>query len=209
MGMRCCDLVSQPLWPWWGDGGGQGLSSPVFSGLHSQSATVGHPVHGGWRLLPTTACVYGTGGHFLRAETRPCFWKTQRLVGRRRTPLCVPLTVTPRILRAMLERQSEFTSFKQIRIAMGTWNVNGGKQFRSNLLGTAELADWLLDSPRLSGATEPQGECGGFYKKKTSSLEPLVDLAGWLTCEIWCLAFSFLRGIKSPVLNLSRTHLAN
>ncbi|XP_053769465.1 synaptojanin-2 isoform X6 [Desmodus rotundus] len=68
------------------------------------------------------------------------------------------LLVTPRILRAMLERQSEFTSFKQIRIAMGTWNVNGGKQFRSNLLGTAELADWLLDSPRLSGATEPQDD---------------------------------------------------
>ncbi|XP_053524696.1 synaptojanin-2 isoform X3 [Artibeus jamaicensis] len=68
------------------------------------------------------------------------------------------LLVTPRILRAMLERQSEFTNFKQIRIAMGTWNVNGGKQFRSNLLGTAELADWLLDAPRLSGAAEPQDD---------------------------------------------------
>ncbi|XP_060472982.2 synaptojanin-2 isoform X1 [Panthera onca] len=61
------------------------------------------------------------------------------------------LLVTPGILRAMAERQSEFTHFRRIRIAMGTWNVNGGKQFRSNLLGTAELADWLLDSPKLSG----------------------------------------------------------
>ncbi|XP_045700064.1 synaptojanin-2 isoform X3 [Phyllostomus hastatus] len=68
------------------------------------------------------------------------------------------LLVTPRILRAMLERQSEFTRLKQIRVAVGTWNVNGGKQFRSNLLGTAELADWLLDSPRLSGAAEPQDD---------------------------------------------------
>ncbi|XP_035880834.1 synaptojanin-2 isoform X3 [Phyllostomus discolor] len=68
------------------------------------------------------------------------------------------LLVTPRILRAMLERQSEFTHLKQIRVAVGTWNVNGGKQFRSNLLGTAELADWLLDSPRLSGAAEPQDD---------------------------------------------------
>nr|XP_014702437.2 synaptojanin-2 isoform X1 [Equus asinus] len=64
------------------------------------------------------------------------------------------LLVTPRVLRAMSERQSEFTYFKRLRIAMGTWNVNGGKQFRSNLLGTAELADWLLDSPTLSGAEE-------------------------------------------------------
>uniref|UniRef100_A0A2K5XR93 Synaptojanin-2 n=1 Tax=Mandrillus leucophaeus TaxID=9568 RepID=A0A2K5XR93_MANLE len=68
------------------------------------------------------------------------------------------LLVTPRILKAMTERQSEFTNFKRIRIAMGTWNVNGGKQFRSNLLGTAELTDWLLDSPQLSGAAESQDD---------------------------------------------------
>ncbi|XP_074044024.1 synaptojanin-2 isoform X2 [Macrotis lagotis] len=68
------------------------------------------------------------------------------------------LLVTPRILKAMSERQSEFTNFKRIRIAMGTWNVNGGKQFRSNLLGTGELTDWLLDSPKLSGATEFQDD---------------------------------------------------
>ncbi|XP_045861472.1 synaptojanin-2 isoform X2 [Meles meles] len=68
------------------------------------------------------------------------------------------LLVTPRILRAMAERQSEFTTFKRIRIATGTWNVNGGKQFRSNLLGTAELADWLLDSPKLAGLTGSQDE---------------------------------------------------
>nr|XP_054414350.1 synaptojanin-2 isoform X2 [Pongo abelii] len=68
------------------------------------------------------------------------------------------LLVTPRILKAMTERQSEFTNFKRIRIAMGTWNVNGGKQFRSNLLRTAELTDWLLDSPQLSGATDSQDD---------------------------------------------------
>uniref|UniRef100_A0A2K6N0W5 Synaptojanin-2 n=1 Tax=Rhinopithecus bieti TaxID=61621 RepID=A0A2K6N0W5_RHIBE len=68
------------------------------------------------------------------------------------------LLVTPRILKAMTERQSEFTNFKRIRIAMGTWNVNGGKQFRSNLLRTAELTDWLLDSPQLSGAAESQDD---------------------------------------------------
>nr|XP_008005885.2 synaptojanin-2 isoform X2 [Chlorocebus sabaeus] len=68
------------------------------------------------------------------------------------------LLVTPRILKAMTERQSEFTNFKRIRIAMGTWNVNGGKQFRSNLLGTAELTDWLLDSPQLSGTAESQDD---------------------------------------------------
>ncbi|XP_045428793.1 synaptojanin-2 isoform X7 [Pipistrellus kuhlii] len=67
------------------------------------------------------------------------------------------LLVTPRILRAMAERQAEFTHHKRVRVAMGTWNVNGGKQFRTNLLGTAELAEWLLDSPRLSDP-EPQDD---------------------------------------------------
>uniref|UniRef100_A0A8C2LFR8 Synaptojanin-2 n=1 Tax=Cricetulus griseus TaxID=10029 RepID=A0A8C2LFR8_CRIGR len=68
------------------------------------------------------------------------------------------LLVTPRILKAMTERQSEFTNFKRVQIAVGTWNVNGGKQFRSNLLGTAELTDWLLDAPQLSGAADWQGD---------------------------------------------------
>ncbi|XP_026701164.1 synaptojanin-2 isoform X2 [Athene cunicularia] len=68
------------------------------------------------------------------------------------------LLVTPSILKAMSERQFEFTSFKRVRVATGTWNVNGGKQFRSNILGTSELTDWLLDSPKLSGVSEFQDE---------------------------------------------------
>lgn len=65
--------------------------------------------------------------------------------------------VTPSTLKIMSERQFEFTNFKRIRVAMGTWNVNGGKQFKSNILGTSELTDWLLDSPKLCGASEFQG----------------------------------------------------
>jgi phosphatidylinositol-bisphosphatase len=53
---------------------------------------------------------------------------------------------------------------------MGTWNVNGGKQFRSNLLGTAELTDWLLDAPQLSGAADFQGEGGHSVKTKHNSV---------------------------------------
>ncbi|XP_049621275.1 synaptojanin-2 isoform X2 [Suncus etruscus] len=68
------------------------------------------------------------------------------------------LLVTPRILKAMSERQAEFTHCRRVRVAMGTWNVNGGKQFRSNLLGTAELAEWLLDVPVLEGGPESQDD---------------------------------------------------
>uniref|UniRef100_A0A8C6V2H7 Synaptojanin-2 n=1 Tax=Naja naja TaxID=35670 RepID=A0A8C6V2H7_NAJNA len=68
------------------------------------------------------------------------------------------LLMTPSTLNIMSERQFEFTNFKRIRVAMGTWNVNGGKQFKSNILGTSELTDWLLDSPKLCGVSEFQDD---------------------------------------------------
>lgn len=86
------------------------------------------------------------------------------------------LLATPRILKAMTERQSEFTNFKRIQIAMGTWNVNGGKQFRSNLLGTAELTDWLLDAPQLSGAMDSQDD-GGPADIFAVGFEEMVELS--------------------------------
>ncbi|XP_075453108.1 synaptojanin-2 isoform X2 [Ascaphus truei] len=71
------------------------------------------------------------------------------------------LLVIPSVLKAMSERQFEFTNFKRTRVAVGTWNVNGGKQFRSNILSCSELTDWLLDSPKLSGLPDFQddGSC--------------------------------------------------
>ncbi|XP_053316832.1 synaptojanin-2 [Spea bombifrons] len=68
------------------------------------------------------------------------------------------LLVTPSVLKSMAERQFEYTNFKRIRVAMGTWNVNGGKQFRSNILSTSELTDWLLDAPKLSGLPDFQDD---------------------------------------------------
>lgn len=116
-------------------------------------------------VVTFSLCLYTIGLYLLpRDPVHPCFWRRCGVSGADNVPFSSPLTVTPRILKAMSERQAEFTSFKRIQIAMGTWNVNGGKQFRSNLLGTAELADWLLDSPQLSGVDEPQGECSPFGK---------------------------------------------
>ncbi|OCT79994.1 synaptojanin-2-like isoform X2 [Xenopus laevis] len=66
------------------------------------------------------------------------------------------LLVIPSVLKAMSERQFEFTNYKRTRVAMGTWNVNGGKQFRSKILSTSELTDWLLDSPKISGTPDFQ-----------------------------------------------------
>ncbi|XP_055495943.1 synaptojanin-2-like [Leucoraja erinacea] len=55
------------------------------------------------------------------------------------------LVTPPAILQAMCERHMEYTNLQRARISVGSWNVNGGKQFRSNMLSIADLSSWLLD----------------------------------------------------------------
>lgn len=119
--------------------------------------------------------------------------------------LSVPLTVTPRILQAMSERQSEFTNFKPVRVAVGTWNVNGGKQFRSNLLGTAELAEWLLDAPVASGVSGSQGECGRDRATGADPRPPSRLVCRW-TWQVGYLAFLLLGMFRKLCGRLDHRH---
>ncbi|XP_065074368.1 synaptojanin-1 [Ochlerotatus camptorhynchus] len=54
------------------------------------------------------------------------------------------------VLREMCRRYEEFVSPLDLRIACGTYNVNGGKHFRSVAYKDVSLADWLLDCHRLA-----------------------------------------------------------
>lgn len=58
----------------------------------------------------------------------------------------------------MCENFYKYSKPKKIRICIGTWNVNGGKQFRSIAFRNQTLTDWLLDAPRVSGTLEWQGK---------------------------------------------------
>ncbi|CAD7089489.1 unnamed protein product [Hermetia illucens] len=49
------------------------------------------------------------------------------------------------VLREMCKRYNEYVKCKEIRVAVGTYNVNGGKHFRS-VVYKDSLSDWLLDS---------------------------------------------------------------
>ncbi|XP_055620671.1 synaptojanin-1 [Toxorhynchites rutilus septentrionalis] len=53
------------------------------------------------------------------------------------------------VLRELCRRYEEFVSPMDIRIACGTYNVNGGKHFRSVAYKDVSLSDWLLDCHRL------------------------------------------------------------
>lgn len=52
------------------------------------------------------------------------------------------------VLREMCKRHNEFISFAPLRVTVGTYNVNGGKHFRSVVYKDVSLADWLLDAPK-------------------------------------------------------------
>lgn len=67
------------------------------------------------------------------------------------------LLASPRVLRSMCENYYRYAKPRKIRICSGTWNVNGGKQFRSIAFKNQTLTDWLLDAPKLAGIQEFQG----------------------------------------------------
>lgn len=61
------------------------------------------------------------------------------------------LHLPSRILMSICDRHFEFTTVSEIRVAVGTWNVNGGKHFNSIIYKKSDpLSDWLLDYNRKS-----------------------------------------------------------
>ncbi|KAJ3589559.1 hypothetical protein NHX12_010404 [Muraenolepis orangiensis] len=66
------------------------------------------------------------------------------------------LYASPRVLLGMCQNYRKYTRPKQIRVCVGTWNVNGGKQFRSIAFRNQTLNDWLLDAPKKAGLPEFQ-----------------------------------------------------
>uniref|UniRef100_A0A8D2J5F5 Synaptojanin-1 n=2 Tax=Varanus komodoensis TaxID=61221 RepID=A0A8D2J5F5_VARKO len=68
------------------------------------------------------------------------------------------LRASAKILKSMCENFYKYSKPKKIRICVGTWNVNGGKQFRSIAFRNQTLTDWLLDAPKVAGISEFQDQ---------------------------------------------------
>lgn len=56
--------------------------------------------------------------------------------------------------KMLCERWRDFTSAEKLKVAVGTWNVNGGTRIRSIALKHQSLSDWLLDAPTLTGVVK-------------------------------------------------------
>ncbi|XP_058587872.1 synaptojanin-1 isoform X5 [Neofelis nebulosa] len=65
-------------------------------------------------------------------------------------------SASSKVLKSMCENFYKYSRPKKIRVCVGTWNVNGGKQFRSIAFKNQTLTDWLLDAPKLAGIQEFQ-----------------------------------------------------
>ncbi|NXJ10927.1 SYNJ1 protein, partial [Odontophorus gujanensis] len=61
-----------------------------------------------------------------------------------------------KVLKSMCENFYKYAKPKKVRVCVGTWNVNGGKQFRSIAFKNQTLTDWLLDAPSIAGIHEFQ-----------------------------------------------------
>ncbi|KAK1800390.1 hypothetical protein P4O66_005620 [Electrophorus voltai] len=74
--------------------------------------------------------------------------------------ICLPqwpqAEAAPRVLLGMCQNHHKYTRPKKIRVCVGTWNVNGGKQFRSIAFRNQTLNDWLLDAPKNASLPEFQ-----------------------------------------------------
>ena len=57
----------------------------------------------------------------------------------------------------------DFTHSSPLRVAMGTYNINGGKHFRSVVYKDVSLDDWLLDGWKESRNGEPDENIAYIY----------------------------------------------
>ncbi|KAJ8266671.1 hypothetical protein GJAV_G00133280 [Gymnothorax javanicus] len=86
------------------------------------------------------------------------------------------LYTSPRVLLGMCQNHYKYTTPKQIRVCVGTWNVNGGKQFRSIAFRNQTLNDWLLDAPKIAGHPEFQDSKANPVDIFAIGFEEMVEL---------------------------------
>uniref|UniRef100_A0A672GCM2 Synaptojanin-1 n=1 Tax=Salarias fasciatus TaxID=181472 RepID=A0A672GCM2_SALFA len=85
-------------------------------------------------------------------------------------------SASPRVLLGMCQSYRKYTRPKRIRVCVGTWNVNGGKQFRSIAFRNQTLNDWLLDAPKKAGHPEFQDSKANPIDIFAIGFEEMVEL---------------------------------
>ena len=67
------------------------------------------------------------------------------------------------LCQSVIKRLDDFSSDETLRVAVGTYNINGGKHFRSVVYKNVSLDDWLIDPHKQNN------ESKGIYDKGENS----------------------------------------
>nr|ACH99685.1 synaptojanin 1 isoform a (predicted) [Otolemur garnettii] len=124
------------------------------------------------------------------------------------------LRASSKVLKSMCENFYKYSKPRKIRVCVGTWNVNGGKQFRSIAFKNQTLTDWLLDAPKLAGIQEFQDKRSKPTDIFAIGFEEMVELnagnivnARFVEDKMWV---TFLEGSSAlNVLSLNGKELLN
>ena len=77
------------------------------------------------------------------------------------------------LCQSVIKRIDDFSYDEPLRVAVGTYNINGGKHFRSVVYKNVSLDDWLLDPHRQN----QESKNSIFYLSRDNVLAYLVHWA--------------------------------
>jgi len=69
--------------------------------------------------------------------------------------LCLLWAVPSDVMTLMIQSYADYMRPENFRVSVGTWNVNGGKHFRSIAFKHEHITDWLIDLPKIIRSTAP------------------------------------------------------
>ncbi|XP_052801700.1 synaptojanin-1-like [Mya arenaria] len=103
------------------------------------------------------------------------------------------MNAPPAVLYNVVSRYREYVDTENFRVCAGTWNVNGGKHFRSIAFKHQSMNDWLLDAPKMTAKTKPE------------MLDPSVDYD--VPVDIFAIGFEEMVDLNaSNIVNTSQTN---
>nr|CAI5836770.1 unnamed protein product [Callosobruchus analis] len=109
------------------------------------------------------------------------------------------------VLRELCRRHCEYSDALRLRIACATYNVNGGRHFRSVVFKDVQLSDWLLDAHlRDSGGTRE----GALLDHKCGSPDGDRNIEKTAPVDIYAIGFEEIVDLNAANIVNSSTENA-
>ena len=101
---------------------------------------------------------------------------TDRLVSRGASTKDLKISAPVPLCQSVIKRLDDFSSDETLRVAVGTYNINGGKHFRSVVYKNVSLDDWLIDPHKQNNESKYIFVFYGNFDFESFHLQPLLTL---------------------------------